>query len=143
MDMTTAWQLFISLGVFTALGVSLVNAYSRRQANKAAEPHEYAKSYQVVVQTRNNLAKALEEEQRQNKLNQEELNKKLDEISVELSGVSAELVSVQEDAATYSRTLQIVQKQNMKLSREYKELKREHENLQAQYRALKKSVNNN
>ena len=105
MDLTTAWQLFISLGVFTALGVSLVNAYARRQQSKAAEPHDYAKSYQVVVQTRDNLAKSLKEEQRQNKLNQEKFNKKLDKLSTELSSVLGKLKSMQYDARVYVKEL--------------------------------------
>ena len=94
MEFATIWQVILSLGVFTALGVSLVNAYSRWKASEAAEPHDYAKSYQVVVQTRNNLAKALEEERQCRQVDMGKLNDAL-----------IQLKSVQHDMRVYSREL--------------------------------------
>ena len=138
MDLTTAWQLFISLGVFTALGVSLVNAFGRWRASKAAEPHDYAKSYQVVVQTRDNLAKSLKEEQRQNKLNQEGFNKKLDELSAKLADMSVKMASVQHDARVYARELKNLEIQHEELKKEHEELKKKYAKLQAAYDARPK-----
>ena len=81
MDLTTAWQVFISLGVFTALGVSLINAYARRQASKASEPHEYAKSYQILQQTVSGLSGSLAEERQCRRDERKRLDKVLAEMS--------------------------------------------------------------
>ena len=133
---TQIWPQIILALAAGGIGAGLINAFSKWRASKAEieanEPHDYAKSYQILQQTVEGLSKSLAEERRYRRQDR----KRLDEMSIKLK-------SVQEDAATYSRALQNVEKQNLKLSREYKELKREHENLQAQYRALKKSVNNN
>ena len=94
MDLLTAWQWFISLGVFTALGVSLVNAYSKWKASEADEPHDYAKSYQSLQQTIDGLSESLKDERQCRRQDSERLD-----------AVLIKLKSVQYDARIYQKEL--------------------------------------
>ena len=122
MDLTTAWQWFISLGVFTALAVSLVNAYSRRQASKADEPHDYAKSYQVMQQTIDGLVESLKEEQQARRRDSKRLKDTISELE-------CKMVSVQEDAAIYAQALQDLETQHEILKKEHADLKKKYDKL--------------
>ena len=122
MDLAIAWQWFISLGVFTALGVSLVNAYSRWKTSEANEPHEYAKSYQAMQQTINGLVKSLKEEQQARRRDSKRLKDTISELECKMA-------SVQEDAAIYAQALQDLETQHEILKKEHADLKKKYDKL--------------
>ena len=132
MEWTLIYQVIIALAA-GGIGAKLVDAFSKWRASKAeieanevavevSEPHDYAKSYQVLQQTVAGLAKSLAEEQQARRRDSKRLKDTISELE-------CKMVSVQEDAAIYAQALQDLETQHEILKKEHADLKKKYDKL--------------